>query len=69
MIHGVLSPRTGAAVPAGEGISRVLGATAVADSLESAIKTAYEMVGKISFDNQYYRNDIGRKAMEAKEQA
>ena len=62
----------GAAIKDGKMVTnggRVLGATAVADSLESAIKNAYEMVGKISFDNQYYRNDIGRKAMEAKEQA
>ncbi|MBQ5810123.1 MAG: phosphoribosylamine--glycine ligase [Clostridia bacterium] len=48
---------------------RVLGATAVAESLEEAVKNAYKLVDKIHFDNQYYRNDIGRKALAAKEQA
>ena len=44
---------------------RVLGATAVADSLEKAIEGAYEMVKTIHFDNAYYRNDIGAKALKA----
>ena len=44
---------------------RVLGATAVADSLEEAIKDAYGMVGKIHFDNAFYRNDIGARALKA----
>ncbi len=41
---------------------RVLGATAVADSLEKAIDEAYEMVEAIKFENAYYRHDIGKKA-------
>ena len=45
---------------------RVLGATAVADTLEEAIETAYSYVKTISFDNAYYRNDIGQKALAAK---
>ena len=44
---------------------RVLGATAIADSLEKAIEGAYEMVKTIHFDNAYYRNDIGAKALKA----
>ena len=44
---------------------RVLGATAVADSLENAISNAYKMVETIHFDNAYYRNDIGAKALKA----
>ena len=44
---------------------RVLGATAVAESLEKAIEGAYEMVKTIHFDNAYYRNDIGAKALKA----
>ena len=44
---------------------RVLGATAVADSLENAIRDAYAMVNKIKFDNAYYRNDIGQRALQA----
>ena len=42
---------------------RVLGATAVADTLGSAIEDAYAMVKTIHFDNAFYRNDIGAKAM------
>ena len=44
---------------------RVLGATAVADTLEAAIEKAYEMVKTIHFDNAYYRHDIGAKALKA----
>ena len=44
---------------------RVLGATAVAETLEKAIENAYEMVKTIHFDNAYYRNDIGAKALKA----
>ena len=44
---------------------RVLGATAVADTLENAIKEAYKMVETIHFDNAFYRHDIGAKAMKA----
>lgn len=42
---------------------RVLGVTAVAENLENAVKSAYEKVGKIRFDNEYYRSDIGVKAL------
>ncbi|MBQ3492341.1 MAG: phosphoribosylamine--glycine ligase [Oscillospiraceae bacterium] len=44
---------------------RVLGATAVADTLDQAIDSAYKMVKTIHFDNAYYRNDIGAKALKA----
>ncbi len=44
---------------------RVLGATAVADSLEEAIAAAYKKVEKISFDNAFYRRDIGKRALQA----
>ncbi len=46
---------------------RVLGATAVADSLSAAIEDAYKLVDQIHFDNAYYRHDIGAKALQAKE--
>ncbi|MBQ8503173.1 MAG: phosphoribosylamine--glycine ligase [Clostridia bacterium] len=45
---------------------RVLGATAVEDTLEKAIDEAYKMVDTIKFQNAYYRHDIGKKAKEAK---
>ncbi len=40
---------------------RVLGVTAVASDLETAIAKAYEGVAKISFEGAHYRKDIGRK--------
>ena len=46
---------------------RVLGATAVNDSLEEAIRDAYALVDRIRFDNAYYRKDIGQAALRAKE--
>ena len=44
---------------------RVLGATAVADSLEQAIRDAYAMVDTITFENAFYRKDIGARALKA----
>ena len=46
---------------------RVLGATAVADTLKEAIDKSYKMVETIKFDNAYYRSDIGKKALQAGE--
>ena len=42
---------------------RVLGVTAVEDNLKGAVKASYELVKQISFDNAFYRNDIGAKAL------
>ncbi len=44
---------------------RVLGATATDENLAGAIEKAYGLVKKISFDNAYYRNDIGQRALKA----
>jgi len=44
---------------------RVLGVTAVAGNLEKAIAKAYKKVGKITFENAYYRKDIGQRALKA----
>lgn len=41
---------------------RVLGVTALGDSISSAAKKAYEAVGLIKFDNMQYRTDIAQKA-------
>ncbi|MGN1080543.1 MAG: phosphoribosylamine--glycine ligase [Acutalibacteraceae bacterium] len=46
---------------------RVLGVTAAADTLENAIDAAYEKVGRIHFNNAYFRKDIGKRALAAKE--
>ena len=48
------------------GGGRVLGVTAVADTLSAAIDKAYESVKKVSFENAFYRKDIGQKALNAK---
>ena len=45
---------------------RVLGCTAVADTLPEAIKEAYAMVEKVHFANAFYRHDIGARAMRAR---
>ncbi|MBR3792105.1 MAG: phosphoribosylamine--glycine ligase [Clostridia bacterium] len=45
---------------------RVLGVTATADTLEDAISEAYKAVGKVHFDNAFYRKDIGKKALAIK---
>jgi phosphoribosylamine--glycine ligase len=42
---------------------RVLAVTAVSDTLELAIKDAYEAVSQIHFDGAYYRTDIGAKGL------
>ena len=43
---------------------RVLGVTALGDSVTNAISKAYRAASKISWDNVYYRKDIGQKAVE-----
>ena len=45
---------------------RVLGVTAVRDTLKDAVDAAYEMTAKVQFENGFYRHDIGAKALAAK---
>ena len=42
---------------------RVLGVTALGDTLESAIKNAYDVSEKIFWENKYSRTDIGKKGL------
>jgi phosphoribosylamine--glycine ligase len=42
---------------------RVLGVTALGDTLESAIKSAYNVSEKIFWKNKYSRTDIGKKGL------
>lgn len=42
---------------------RVLGVTAVGDTLQQAVEKSYAAVGKISYQNKYYRTDIAKKAL------
>ncbi len=46
---------------------RVLGVTAVDETLKKAIENAYNKVEKVRFDNSYFRTDIGAKALEKSE--
>ncbi len=46
---------------------RVLGVTAIADTLKEAIDGSYDMVERIHFDNAFYRHDIGARALKASE--
>ncbi len=43
---------------------RVLNCVAVADTLKSALDTAYENASEIKFENSYMRRDIGQRALE-----
>jgi len=45
------------------GGGRVLGVTAIGDTLKIAIDRAYGAVGKIHWEGAYWRTDIGRKAL------
>jgi phosphoribosylamine--glycine ligase len=47
------------------GGGRVLGLTAVADSLKEAVDAAYSLTGKVYFANEYFRLDIGQRALGA----
>ncbi len=46
---------------------RVLGVTNIGSSLKDAISGAYALVDTIRFENAYYRNDIGVRALKAGE--
>ena len=46
---------------------RVLGVTETASTLEEAIEKAYQAVETVSFDNAYFRKDIGQRALAAKQ--
>ena len=46
---------------------RVTGTTAIADSLEEAIREAYRLADGVRFENAYRRSDIGQRALAAKQ--
>lgn len=48
---------------------RVLGVTAVAETLTKALEEAYRTVENISFEGKYMRHDIGKRALEKAEVA
>ena len=61
---GVKKSESGALLTNG---GRVLGVTAVEATLEDAVKKAYEKAESIRFENRYFRRDIGKRALSAKE--
>jgi phosphoribosylamine--glycine ligase len=60
VFHAGTTARDGAFYSAG---GRVLGVTARAADLKSAVERAYEAVGKIQFDGAHYRKDIAARAL------
>ena len=44
---------------------RVLGCSGIGKTLPEALENAYNVVNKVHFDNQYYRKDIGQRALKA----
>ncbi len=46
---------------------RVLGCVATGDTLQNALDNAYAVTEKVTFDNAFYRRDIGQKALRVKE--
>ncbi len=63
VFHAGTSKRDGEYYTSG---GRVLGVTARAGDLESAVARAYEAVGKISFEGAHYRKDIAARALNLK---
>jgi phosphoribosylamine---glycine ligase len=60
VFHAGTSLKDGKIVASG---GRVLGVTAMADTIESAINRAYSVVHMVKFDGMHYRSDIGKKAL------
>ena len=44
---------------------RVLGVTATEDTLEEAVRSAYALADRVSFENRFCRRDIGQRALSA----
>ena len=62
IFHAGTSIRDGKVVTSG---GRVLGVTALSDTIESTINRAYSVVHMVKFDGMHYRSDIGRKALKS----
>src|SRR5690606_36071703 len=62
IFHAGTASKDGKIVTAG---GRVIAATATADTLEDAVKKAYEGVDKIKFDGMFFRKDIAHRAFRA----
>ncbi|OGG69176.1 phosphoribosylamine--glycine ligase [Candidatus Kaiserbacteria bacterium RIFCSPHIGHO2_12_FULL_53_13] len=65
-IEGVVVFHAGTKVEKGQLVTtggRVLGVSAVGDTLQQALGSAYEAVGRINFKGMQFRRDIGAKAL------
>jgi phosphoribosylamine--glycine ligase len=60
VFHAGTSKRDGVYYTSG---GRVLGVTARAPDLQTAVKRAYQACGKISFEGAHYRKDIAARAL------
>jgi phosphoribosylamine--glycine ligase len=58
VFHAGTATKDGTLVTAG---GRVLGVTAVAETIPAAITAAYDAIREISFEGMHYRTDIGRR--------
>lgn len=68
-LDGVTVYHAGTAIADGKLVTsggRVLGVTALGDTLEKALEKSYNAVEKINFENAHYRKDIGQKALNVK---
>ena len=62
VFHAATAVRDGVFYTSG---GRVLGITARAPELKTAVDRAYEAVSKIGFDGMHYRKDIAARALKA----
>ncbi len=60
IFHSGTAQNNGAIVTSG---GRVLGITAVGDSLQQALDRAYQALGEVNFEGMYFRHDIGHRAL------
>ena len=67
-LDGVTVYHAGTAINDGKLVTaggRVLGVTALGDTLSEALKKSYDGVKQIEFENAHYRTDIGQRALNA----
>ena len=68
-LDGVTVYHAGTAIKDGKLVTsggRVLGVTALGKDLQAALAKSYKAVELIKFDGEHYRKDIGKRALEAK---
>jgi phosphoribosylamine---glycine ligase len=61
VFHSGTAEKQGKVVTAG---GRVLGVTAMGETMAQAVSKAYETISAISFEGEYHRPDIGRRAID-----